>query len=212
MASQQTGIYIAIEGIDGSGKSSLLKNLALKLNERNYNVHCTKEPGGSELGKNIRTILQEKPVAVSSKAEFLLFAADRAQHIEEVIKPYLAQNYIILSDRCADSSVVYQGYGRGLDIPTIQMINSWATGNLFPQLTFYVDIDLVTAQNRIFKRNEAITSFEKEKESFFNNLIQGYRTLYNNRKDVIILDGRATPEQLTEQALEKIIHFMKQSL
>ena len=208
MALQQNGIYIAIEGIDGSGKSSLLKNLALKLKERNLKVHCTKEPGGSELGKNIRTILQEKPVAVSSKSEFLLFASDRAQHIEEVVKPYLSQNYIILSDRCADSSVVYQGYGRGLDIPMFQMINQWATGNLFPQLTLYVSIDLATAQQRILKRNEAITSFEKEKESFFNNLIKGYQSLYKDRKDVVILDGCKSPDELIQEALNHILRFI----
>lgn len=209
MALQQNGIYIAIEGIDGSGKSSLLKNLAFELKNLGYKVHCTKEPGGSELGKNIRTILQEKPVAVSPRSEFLLFASDRAQHIEEVVKPYLAENYIVLSDRCSDSSVVYQGYGRGLDIPMIQMINQWATENLFPQLTFYVSIDLATAQQRILKRNEAITSFEKEKESFFNNLIKGYQSLYKDRKDVVILDGCKSTNELAQEALNHILRCIQ---
>ena len=135
--SLQSGLLITIEGIDGSGKSTLAKNLTTYL-QREYETVLTKEPGGSALGKQLRTLLQTQPVPITPLAEYLLFAADRAQHFHEVIIPNLKKGRIIISDRMADSSIVYQGYGRGLDREKIKYVNQWAMQGVQPDITFYV--------------------------------------------------------------------------
>ncbi len=119
------GILIALEGIDGSGKSTLAKNIAASLAHLDFPILQTQEPGKMALGKLLKPIVQEKKVPVCSKAEFLLFAADRAQHFHELVIPALLNKQLVISDRMADSSLAYQGYGRGLDLTTLSMINSW---------------------------------------------------------------------------------------
>lgn len=203
------GILIAIEGIDGSGKSSLAKDLHEQLLSQHYPVMLTKEPGGTPLGQQLRSIVQEKKVAMCPKAEFMLFAADRAQHFEQVIIPALNENKIIISDRMADSSLVYQGYGRGLDKDAIAFINNFVMNGTKPNITIYVKVATQVATQRIMKRNVALTSFEKEKQEFIEKLIFGFDTLYKNREDVIIVDGNQTQEQVTQEALSKILPWIK---
>lgn len=193
------GILIVIEGIDGSGKTTLMHNLKTLLTAANVPVCITKEPGDSKLGKQLRTLLQEKPVPVTAKAEYLLFAADRAQHVEEVIKPALSRGDIVLCDRMSDSSVVYQGYGRGLSIDMIKSINSWALDGITPALTFYVRIPHDVAFARLKARGK-LSSFEKEAETFTSKLIDGFEELYAAQKNVITLDGTCTPEVLAQEA------------
>lgn len=209
--SQSNGILVVIEGIDGSGKTTLMYNLAAKLTAARYSACTTKEPGDTQLGKQLRTLLQEKPVPVTAKAEYLLFAADRAQHVEEVIKPALSSGKIVLCDRMGDSSVVYQGYGRGLDIAMIKSINAWALDGLQPDLTFYVRIPHDVAFARLKARGK-LSSFEQEAETFTSKLLDGFETVYASRNDVVTLDGMLTPEALAEQAykqLEPLITHLK---
>lgn len=198
------GFLVAFEGIDGSGKSSLIQTIADVLTQKHIPVVLTKEPGGSLLGKTLRTLLQEQPVPIDHKAEFLLFAADRAQHVQEIIKPARVQGKIILSDRLADSSVIYQGYGRGLDIHMINTVNSWALDGIRPDLTIYVYIDAQTATDRIIERGKELTAFEKEAEAFFNKLIMGYTELYKDRTDVVVIDGRQSREEMVQEAYEAL--------
>ncbi len=209
MSQLERGVLIALEGIDGSGKSTLAKNLAASFQTQNIPVVLTKEPGGTLLGKQLRTVLQEKPVPLCSKAEYLLFAADRAQHMEELIQPSLEKNMLVLSDRMGDSALVYQGYGRGLDRSVISATNLWAMNTIKPHLTLYVRVDLATALARITARNEARTSFEQEKKDFFQRLITGFDELYNERNDVLILDGHQTKEAIAHQATEKVFSWLK---
>jgi dTMP kinase len=199
------GYLITVEGIDGSGKSSLLANLTAYFNNTAIPYVLTKEPGGSELGKYIRTLLHDRPVPITAKAEYLLFASDRAQHFVDVIEPGLAQKKIVLSDRLADSSLVYQGYGRNLDLEKIRTINAWALNNAKPDLTLYVHIDATTALQRIMQRAEKLTAFEQEKRSFYEKLITGYTELYAHRTDVLILDGNKTQHTLTQEAIARIM-------
>lgn len=206
----QKGILIAIEGIDGSGKSSLAKNLYQEFLSQKYSVLLTKEPGGTPLGLQLRTIVQEKKVAVCPKAEFMLFAADRAQHFHELIVPALAENKIIFSDRMSDSSLVYQGYGRGLDMNAINTVNDFVMSGIKPDITIYVKVPLAVATERIMKRNLALTSFEKEKEDFVSKLANGFDQLYKNREDVIIVDGTRTQEYIMQEATSKILSWIKQ--
>lgn len=202
-------ILIALEGIDGCGKTTLAHAL-YDYFKKQVPTLLTKEPGGSQLGKQIRTILQEKSVPVSAIAEYLLFAADRAQHMIEVIEPALEKKTLIISDRMADSSLAYQGYGRGLDLMMIHSINQWAMKGISPHLIFYVRIDAQTAFERIRARNEALTAFEQEKIDFFERVINGFETIFSKRQNVIILDGKQSPQVLAQQTIDKLISFMKE--
>jgi len=198
------GFLIALEGIDGSGKSLLAKTLYSYFSNQRK-VLLTKEPGGSVLGKQLRIILQEHTKPIDPKAEFLLFAADRAQHFSEVILPHLKNNYMIISDRMADSSLVYQGYGRGLDTQLINTVNAWAMQNIEPDVTIYVKIDAATAVKRCSTRTTKLSRFEQEKTDFFEKLIKGYDELYAHNKNVIILDGSQKPELVAQQAQQELL-------
>lgn len=197
------GTLIVLEGIDGCGKSTLAKNLATVLSSAGFDTVLTKEPGGSPLGKTTRTLTQTHPVAIGPLAEYLLFAADRAQHFDQIIIPALKRGAIVISDRMADSSLVYQGDGRGLDKKMIAAVNQWAMQSITPDITLYIQIDIATAQNRLASR-KSFTVFEKEKESFTQRVFQGFESLYTNRQDVITLDGTQSIEQLLKNAYNQL--------
>lgn len=201
MKKLNTGLLISIEGIDGSGKSSLAKNVSQKLS--NYPIITTKEPGGTPLGEKIRSILLQTDAVMCAKAEFLLFAASRAEHFEKLVIPALKDGSIVISDRMADSSLVYQGYARGLDIATIDSVNTWAMNDVKPNLTFYLKLSVEKALERIKKRNLALTSFEQE-EAFIHKTLDGFETLFKNQNNVVILDATESPETLANQAIETI--------
>lgn len=196
------GILIVIEGIDGSGKSTLAKNVAAKLQEKKLPVVLTKEPGASQLGLMIRPLLQTQPFALNSKAEYLLFAADRAQHMQEIIEPALAKKEIVISDRMNDSSVVYQGFGRGLDTHMITAINAWTMNNKKADITFYLRISLEDAFKRLRSR-KTLSAFEKEQTSFTKKLIEGFDTLYKT-DPAVKLDATQSPETLTNKTVDYI--------
>jgi len=207
MQSPQRGILIAIEGIDGSGKSTLAKNLFHALQLQGRPALLTKEPGDSKLGAMIRTIVQKQDVPVCPKAEFLLFAADRAQHFAELIEPQLAEGKVIISDRMADSSIVYQGFGRGLSIDMIKTVNTWVMNGKNPDLVFYLRISPEVAMQRLQTRAE-LTAFETQ-QAFTQKILAGFEELYKDRENVIILDGTESPEMLVEQALASVIELLK---
>ncbi|MCL5875006.1 MAG: dTMP kinase [Candidatus Dependentiae bacterium] len=202
------GFLIAIEGIDGSGKSTLAYNLAQALKQDAVPVLLTKQPGGSNLGKALRTILQEQVVV--PEAEFLLFAADRAQHIQEVVLPALKQGYVVISDRMADSSYAYQGAGRGLPLDIISTVNNWVMQGIKPDLTLYIKVTSDIARERIFLRKEKLTTFEHEQKLFFDRVIQGFDALYKDRADVVILDGTLDERELLEKAYLVVQRALKE--
>ncbi|MCX5922667.1 MAG: dTMP kinase [Candidatus Dependentiae bacterium] len=204
------GFLLTLEGIDGSGKSTLASNLFEALKQKGLPVLLTKEPGSTPLGKQLRTLVQEKQVPITAKAEYLLFAADRAQHFEDVIIPALRNKQLVISDRMADSSLVYQGYGRGLDRETIAMINAWSMNGITPNLTLFVDIPLEVSLLRLKKRNEQLTSFEKESTEFTKRLIAGFKEIFSTRDNVITLDGQESPEQLAQKALDGVMQWLMQ--
>lgn len=195
------GFLISIEGIDGSGKSSLAKNIYQKLSD--YSCVLTKEPGGTPLGEKIRSILLAKDAQMCPKAEYLLFAASRAEHFEELVIPKLKEGSIVISDRMGDSSVVYQGYARGLEVETIKSINTWAMNNVTPNLTFYLKLSVKEAIERIKKRNYELTVFEQE-ETFIYKTLDAFEDLFKNQKNIIMLDATLSQETLANQAVEKI--------
>ena len=209
MKQLQHGILIAVEGIDGSGKSTLALNIAKALTIQSWPVLLTKEPGDTALGAHIRTILHDSSIPKNPKAEFLLFAADRAQHMSTVVLPALTRNQIVISDRMADSSVVYQGYVRGLDLQMIKVINAWAMEDRQPDIIVYVQISADIAHKRLVARNLPLTSFEQEPKEFFQKAVHGFDMLMKSKQNVFMLDGTQKPEQLSLTATEMILSWIQ---
>ncbi|KKP29345.1 MAG: Thymidylate kinase [candidate division TM6 bacterium GW2011_GWF2_30_66] len=205
------GLLVAIEGIDGSGKSTLANKLREKLESDNLDTILTYEPGDSALGKHLRKILQERDFELCGKSEFLLFASDRAQHFQDIIIPSLQKNKIVISDRMADSSVVYQGYGRQEDLNTIKTINKWAMQNIEPDIIFYIQVPLKVALERLEKRNSKPSAFEKEKDSFTKRLVNGFEAEFKDRKNVITLDGQQDAGMLAKIAHANIKLFISKN-
>ncbi len=205
------GKLITLEGIDGSGKTTLARALCAALglhrnDEKLTGIVFTKEPGGTALGQTLRTILQKQKGMVCDLAEFLLFAADRAQHFQQTIIPKLQAGDWVIADRLADSSLAYQGYGRGLEIEHIRATNAWAMQGVEPDLTIYVRIDVDKAFERIIQRNEALTTFEQEKRDFWLRVIAGYEAIFAERTNVLVIDGNLT----TELQVACVMAFLKQ--
>ncbi len=150
-----SGKFITFEGIDGSGKSTQLRMLASELKFRGHDVLTSMEPGGTPLGRRLRAAFLETEETVAPLAELLLFAADRAQHVEFLIKPALAENKIVISDRYADATAAYQGAGRGFDAQTIAQVINLATSGLEPDLTIFFDLPVSQALSRTNSRSSA---------------------------------------------------------
>lgn len=202
------GILISIEGIDGSGKSTAARALKDALTDR-HEVVLTKEPGATQLGKQMRELLQTRTYAVCPEAEYLLFLADRAQHFDEVVLPALKVGSIVISDRMADSSRAYQAFGRGLDDAWIKRMNGWAMKAIVPDLTIYLRIDYATAMMRLQKRNEQATVFEQEKADFFKKVIEGYETIFAGRSSVITIDACDSQAVVHKLIVEKVSVFLE---
>lgn len=198
------GFFITIEGIDGSGKTTLAKNLYNYFSTI-YPTILTKEPSETVVGKKIRAFLQEE-VKISTKAEYLLFAADRAQHFNDTIVPSLNEKKIIISDRSGYSSLAYQGYGRGLDIKMINEINSWAMNNIEPDYIFYLKIDPTIGLERVNKRMEEISKFENLE--FLKKVSNGFDAVFKNKNNVIILNANLPSDIILHQTID----FLKTKL
>jgi len=181
----QKGYLIALEGIDGSGKTTLARSLYETFTKQSIPAVLTKEPGATDFGKEIRAMIQNPKHVVPPLAEFFLFAADRAAHIVQVVKPALAAGKVIICDRMADSSIAYQAYGRGIREADVKTVNSIALQGVLPNITFYLEIDYDTAHDRIMQRNEALSQFDQQKEDFFKRVQQGYEAVYAERSDVM---------------------------
>jgi len=202
------GFLFSVEGTEGCGKTTLIKNVLEKLLTITPQVITTREPGATQLGITLRTMLMDRIVKPCTLSEFLLFAADRAQHFEEFIIPYLKKNYIVISDRMADSSLVYQGYVKGLDQHMISAVNQLAMQYQKPHLVFYLKIDPITALERIHTRNEGFLAFEEEILKKKYELVEGYDLILLNRSDVVVLDAKKSPEFLADQMVHAILNYI----
>ena len=165
------GYFITFEGVDGCGKSTQMKLLADYMQNKGYEVVITREPGAKGLGEKIREILLHYDGEVSSRAESFLFLADRAQNIDKIVNPAVAEGKIVLCDRHTDSTIAYQGYGRGVDIKELSDLNNIAVGGRIPDLTFVFDVDVNTSMSRVGKDKDRMESSGIE---FFNNVRKGY--------------------------------------
>ena len=190
------GQFITFEGIDGCGKTTQLRNLARSLRERGREVDETVEPGGTAIGQQIRKILLDPAnTAIRPRTELLLYFASRAQNVDEVIRPALDRGHIVLCDRFTDSTLVYQGCGRGLDRDVVLDLDRIACRGLRPDITILIDIDLETSLARAKRRNERVgqseSRIDEESAAFHERVRRGYLALAAGEPDrFIVIEGR----------------------
>lgn len=193
------GLFITFEGADGCGKTTQLMLLAKYLKSKGLEVVVTREPGARGLGEKIREILLNYDGEVSSQAEAFLFLADRAQHIDVIVNPAVESGKIVLCDRHTDSTIAYQGYGRGLDIDRIKMLNNLATGDRRPDLTFVFDIDVETSMKRVGNEKDRMESAGVE---FFNRVRNGYHKISELEPErVKVLDASKSIEDIHKEVV-----------
>lgn len=212
-------MFISFEGIEGSGKSTALTLLAQELERRGYDVLRTREPGGCGLGRALRPILLDaRTRSLNMRAELYLFLADRAQHVAEVIRPALEAGQIVLCDRYTDSTLAYQGYGRGLDPEKLRRINEMATGGLVPDLTLLMDLPVGLGLERAGLRNQrqgTVLSegrFDAESMDFHERVRQGYLALAAEEPcRIACIDAEQRPEDVLLQGLSAVEDYLAQS-
>jgi len=194
-----------LEGIDKSGKSTQISLLVDYLKQKGYEVVQTSEPGGTKLGKKIERILLEPSTKeISGISELFLYLADRAEHVEKIIKPALEKGKIVISDRFADATIAYQGYGRGLDIPWVEELNKRATHGFLPDITFLLDISPDLAKKR--SGSERKDRIENEKTSFHQKVRQGYLEVAKRYLKRIKVDEMAVPQgSMNQGGVRKVI-------
>ena len=190
------GWFISLEGVDGSGKSTQIQTTAAWLKEQGYEVLVTREPGGTATAEKIRNLVLDADVPLQPRTELLLYLAARAQHVAEVIKPALAAGRIVLCDRFVDSTLVYQGIMRGLDLRRIKELNEFASEELMPALTLLLDADPALLEER--RRERGVTDrFEQEGLSFQKKLREGFLFLAEKEPARIKkVDALQAPEQV----------------
>ena len=204
-------MFITFEGIEGSGKSTVMNRLCADFSGRNQPVLRTREPGGSDMGKTLRALLLDARHEVAPEAELFLYLADRAQHVRQVIRPALARSLPVISDRYADSTIVYQGFGRGLDVENLFRLNEMAVGGLWPDLTILLDVDPAAGLARARARNSetgltvAEGRFEAEEMAFHQRIRQGYLSWAGqNAGRFRIVDGSASPDEVYARVAELV--------
>ncbi len=198
----QKGFFITFEGADGCGKTTQIKLLDEYLRSRGKSVLLTREPGAKGLGVKLREILLNYDGEVSPNCESFLFLADRAQHVDCIIKPALQEGKIVLCDRHTDSTVAYQGYGRGLDIERIKMLNSIAVNDLKPDLTIIFDIDIETSLARVGNSKDRMESAGID---FFNRVRNGYLEIARQEPErVKVINSGETIDNIHKQIVELV--------
>ncbi len=171
-------MFITFEGSEGSGKTTHIRNLAQFLRQQGYETVETRQPGGTEIGRQIRDILHHiDHEAMTAEAEILLYSADRAQHVGQVIRPALAAGKIVLCDRYADSTLAYQGYGRGLSLEHLRWITQFATGGLKPDLTFFLEVDIAEGLRRRSAGQLEMNRMDLQSRDFYERIQTGYEKL-----------------------------------
>jgi len=210
-------LFITFEGIEGCGKSTQAKRLVNRLRELAVPLVFTLEPGGTSVGQKIRRILLDsRNQHLSPLTELLLYAADRAQHVEEVIKPALKQKKWVLCDRFFDATTVYQGYARGLDMKLIVTLNEKASPGIRPDITFLIDCAVEIGLERALKRNriqfqEGQDRFEREKKDFHEAVREGYLTMaMEDRERFVVVDGTLKEDELEELIFRHVEPFISQ--
>ncbi|MCS6782376.1 MAG: dTMP kinase [Gloeomargarita sp. SKYBB_i_bin120] len=191
------GCFISLEGIEGAGKTTQMHRLAAWLQRLGYSVLTTREPGGTALGQSLRSLLLHH--VLPERSELLLYAADRAAHVAQVLQPALQRQQVVLCDRYTDSTVAYQGYGRGMDLHLIEQVNAIATGGLMPDLTLWLDVPVEVGLRRVRGRG-ALNTIEQESLAFHERVRQGYQALAEQHPQRICrIDAASDTETVFKQ-------------
>ena len=201
------GLFISIEGPEGSGKTTVAKKVTEKLEEEGYKVLYTREPGGVEIAEKIRDIILDvKNTNLDPKSEALLYAASRRQHLVEKVDPALKKGYIIICDRFVDSSLAYQGHARKIGIDEVFNINKFAIGETWPDLTILLDIDPQIGLDRInTERNQEVNRLDLESINFHKLVHDGYEIIKNKyRNRFTIVDGNKSKDEVFNEVYSLI--------
>lgn len=201
------GLFITLEGGEGSGKTTVLGRVAAYLQNRSMPYRITREPGGIEIAEKIRSIILDPAhTAMDPRTEALLYAASRSQHLAEVVEPALQEGLTVLCDRFIDSSLVYQGHARGLGIEEVWSINRFAIGNRMPDLTFYLDVDPEVGLSRIAaNQNREVNRLDLESLAFHQKVREGYHILVKDYPERIVVLDANRPIHLVEQDIVRTL-------
>ena len=203
-------MFITFEGIEGCGKTTQIDLLFNYLRGKGYKIIKTREPGGTAFGETLRETFLKTDSKVSPMCELLIFAAMRAQHVEELIEPALRDGYIVLCDRFSDATYAYQGYGRGLDLSTIRTLNDLSAHGISPDLTIILDCPAREGLTRK-ARSAEMDRFEREEISFHNRIRKGYKELAKQNRDrFLVLDGTDNVKTIQSAIRKKIGVILRQ--
>lgn len=195
------GFFMTFEGIEGSGKTTQIKKLAAALRKMKYSVAVTQEPGGTHMGQAIRKLLLDsKKHTLLPESEALLFLADRIHHVREIILPALRKRQIVLCDRFSDSTMAYQGFGRGLSVKLLTEMNHWVTGGLIPDFTVVLDLEPAEGLARLQKRKQT-NRMDKEKIQFYQRVRKGYAALARRNSRMKIVNASQEAQALHTEIL-----------
>lgn len=208
---KKRGVFITFEGGDGAGKTTLIEKVYAYLQQQSYPLFKTRAPGGTEVGKEIRNLLLHKHDAnLSKRCELLLFLADRAQHVEELILPALKKGQIVLCDRFNDSTIAYQGGARGFTSAVVGNLCTFACNGLKPDLTLYLDLDPKLGFERAKKAGLTKDRIESETLAFHQNIRKAFRQIAKKEpKRFKLIDASQTPEVVYSEAKKKIDALLK---
>ncbi|MBP2115965.1 dTMP kinase [Paenibacillus silagei] len=204
---KREGFFITLEGGDGSGKTTVLGRVAAYLQNHSMPYIITREPGGIEIAEKIRSIILDPAhTAMDARTEALLYAAARSQHLAEVVEPALQEGITVLCDRFVDSSLVYQGYARGLGIEEVRGINRFATGGRMPDLTFYLDVDPEVGLSRIAaNQNREVNRLDLESLEFHQKVRAGYELVTRSDPQRIVVLDAGRPIHMVEQDIVRVL-------
>jgi dTMP kinase len=198
-----SGRFLVLEGGEASGKSTQAARLA-----RQIGAVLTREPGGTAVGERIRQVLLDPSVAgLDDRAEALLMAAARAQHVAQVVRPALAAGRDVVSDRFTGSSLAYQGYGRGLPLSEVRQLSEWGTSGLWPDLVILLDVDEELASARLHGLGGHLDRVEAEGEEFHRRVVEGFRCLAADDPTWVVVDGVGTIDEVGERVAAAVAAF-----
>ena len=207
-------MFITFEGPEGSGKSTQIALLEKFFKQIKKDFITIREPGGTVIGEEVRKILiSSKSIAISDQAELFLFLSSRAELVEKIIKPALKNNKIVLCDRFVDSTLAYQGFGRGMDLDKIKTMNEFVTDGLYPDLTFLLQLDVNTSferlNNRYSKSTKKFDRIENEDRSFHKKIHDGYNEIHKSSKRIFKIDASLSVHTVENLIKNKILELIR---
>ncbi|MBO1268789.1 dTMP kinase [Arthrobacter cavernae] len=214
MSIQSPGLFIAFEGGDGAGKSTQAAQLAAALESLGLSVLRTREPGGTPIGEKLRSlVLDHGHGTIDARTEALMFAASRAAHASQIIRPALAEGKVVITDRYIDSSVAYQGAGRDLGTDGVRTLNEWATEGLLPDLTVLLDVDPLQGRERRTAGDAAEDRLESEPDAFHARIRAAFLALAEARPTAyLVLPAKSPIDELAARILERVQSLLAERL